>query len=1144
MPLISDTIRDLVGGVSQQSENLRFSNTASEVENAYLSPVVGMQKRQATEWLGELYDYGTTNAPTFSDKAATHFINRDATEHYCLVVDADGLRAFDADTGQALRVEIDDSASTDYLTSGTTNYAESLRFATVADTTFVVNRNVTVAGGENRNFEAHHFAAYPQLAYDIDRGGVGGDDGAVTPSYIAQRSAVDDRTFRIQITSSSLNKSYAQNYGFLIDNRVVAFSQVAANLSDLDLLFNNLSYTFSDRANADLTRLHDGTSATLNEYTYFVLPNFGSITSGLQRLASLLHTAVSATSNKLSPSDLLAGPFFSTSSVNYDDPNYIDYVVKSRTTGAYGPASSRTTINGRTLTYDLNINASTGKLEISDDNGATYRPLRVNDHPTYYGYDGDAIRPHANPDIDFGNLTSASVSRTLTSGSLFNVQTVTGSGLTSDEVTLINDIIFVVTGEHSTSDWTGPDLLPDVEPWATSTLQHVFVNTGNNFPSVDTFQDLAAISASGPGSGTAVPGAITRIGGDVGDAGYYVIADYNQEKYVETYQTPYIFDEATLPHKIQRLFEEDGTPYFSLTRHQYAPRMCGDNDSNAVPSFVGSTINDVFVHGGRLGFVADENMILSGTDYGQTSNFFRSTVVQLLDDDRIDISMSTGRVDVLQSAVPFANTLMLMSDRAQFRLVAPNALTPATALLQQAASIEASPLVRPIALGTKVFFPQNNVSFTTCMEITSEVDTAIIDSTEITAQAPKYIPSGVHTLCGSQKKQMLFAFSHDAPNTIFVYKYFEANRNRLQSAWSKWTLGDDTKIIGADVIEDYLHLAVEVTSKDYIAALEASTGIGTSFGTTSTRAYMLRIELEEIQNASPTDFPILLDMKVSRSQCVAVEGGRTPATGNAYDPQGAEFPISTGGAFGPGADWSAIELPYRTDATDFGLVLTDTDAFGITLPSIALTPLKLASNVTLAQFDAAQLAFIGAATADPNSAATTSAYNALAALIDNTMTNTRALVFGRLDGVFATDADRVLNNITTAVLPDFTVGMNYTMAYTQSPIYYKPQGAETGRSESRLQLRYATVTYADTAGFTAEITPKGRQQKEYVFGALQSGDADVVLGRQAFASGNFRFPIFAKSDNVTVKFTNDGPFPSTLTTLEWQGMISPKSMQV
>jgi hypothetical protein len=306
---------------------------------------------------------------------------------------------------------------------------------------------------------------------------------------------------------------------------------------------------------------------------------------------------------------------------------------------------------------------------------------------------------------------------------------------------------------------------------------------------------------------------------------------------------------------------------------------------------------------------------------------------------------------------------------------------------------------------------------------------------------------------------------------------------------------------------------------------------------------MLRVELEEIQNASATSFPILLDMKVPRSKCVVVEGGRTPATGNAHDPQGAEFPISTGGAVGSGVDWSAIELPYRTDTTKFSTVLTDTSAFGITVPSIAMSSLKLASGVTLAQFEAAQLAFVGAATVDPASAATTAAHSALVALIDSTMNNTRAIVYGRLDGVFATDADRVLNNITTAVLPSFSVGVDYTMAYTQSPIYYKPQGSATGRSESRLQLRYATVTYSDTAGFTCAITPKGRQQKLYAFGALQTGDADVLLGQQAFASGAFRFPVFAKNDSVEIKFTNDGPFPSTLTTIEWQGMISPKSMQ-
>ena len=52
MPLISDTIANLIGGVSQQAENLRFSNTANELVNAFASPVSGLQKRHAAEFVG------------------------------------------------------------------------------------------------------------------------------------------------------------------------------------------------------------------------------------------------------------------------------------------------------------------------------------------------------------------------------------------------------------------------------------------------------------------------------------------------------------------------------------------------------------------------------------------------------------------------------------------------------------------------------------------------------------------------------------------------------------------------------------------------------------------------------------------------------------------------------------------------------------------------------------------------------------------------------------------------------------------------------------------------------------------------------------------------------------------------------------
>jgi len=1147
VPLISDTIPNLTGGVSQQADNLRYSNTAEACENAMLSPVTGMQKRQAAEWLGEMHPYGTTSDLALDDKAAVHWIDRDATEHYALTVDSNGLRAFDADTGQALRVEVDDSASTDYLTSGTTNYAESLRFATVADTTFVVNRNVTVAGGENRNFEAHHFATYPQLAYDTDRGGSGGDDGSTTPNYTAQRSTLGGPVFRIQISNSVLNQSSGQSWGFQVDNRSIAVGSVSSNTTSLSSFFTSLSYQFTDRANADATRPDTGAAASINQYTYFIIPTVGSYQGAPQMLAQMIYRSIYfSASYSLSPNDLLTGPFYSTAYVDHQQNSYIDYTIKSRTVGAYGPSSSRPTVNGRTLTYDLNINSNTGKLEISDDNGATYRPLRVNDHPTFHSYAGDAIRPHANPDIDFGNITSASaISMNTIVGSAFsNTGIASGSGLTTAEETLLNDIIFVVAGEHTANDWLGPNVFPDVQPWSSATLTHTVVKTGNNFPSVGTFQDLAALSTSGPGSGTAAPGAVTLVGGDIGDSGYYVLADYNQEKYVETYQTPYILDEGTLPHKIQRLFEEDGTPYFTLTRHQYAPRICGDSDSNSIPSFVGSTINDVFVHGGRLGFLAGENIILSGTDYGQTTNFFRSTAVQLLDDDRIDLNASTGDVAKLIYAAPFANTLLLFSERAQYRLVSSGALTPATSLIQQTGAHATSLLARPQRVGKSVFAAVNDVERTTVREFRADIDTDILESNEVTTQVPKFIPSDVHKLAYSAKKNILVALSHTNTNCLYVYNYYDATNQRLQSAWSKWLLEDDTRIVNVEVLEDYLHLICAVRVPDYVKTLELDNSTGTNFGAYQERTHMVRIPLNEITEVNPKSFPVLADFRVTRAQCINVEGDRQDSADGVSQSNQNAFSFSTSALSSSnllaiplpdGLDFSIVELPYKTTATDMRTIFTDAAAYGVSTPLVAALNIEIDSGSSQAALAAATGTFLASPTQ-----ANADAINAIVVNTDNT----KVIVIGRLDGVFLTPEDRVLNNITTAVTPDFVMGRAYTLTYEQSPIFYKSGESNVGKTDARLQLRYCTVTCDETSSFDVEVTADGRQARKYDYEAFKPGVADFSLGTRRFASESFRFPVFAQNQKCKIVFKNSTVLPSTLTSLEWQGFVSPKAVSV
>ena len=95
-------------------------------------------------------------------------------------------------------------------------------------------------------------------------------------------------------------------------------------------------------------------------------------------------------------------------------------------------------------------------------------------------------------------------------------------------------------------------------------------------------------------------------------------------------------------------------------------RQAGDDFTNPFPSFVGSTINDVFFFKNRLGFLTDTAVVFSEAD--EYFNFFRTTTQQLLDSAPIDVGLSHTKVAVLQHALPFQEKLMLFSKQSQFVL--------------------------------------------------------------------------------------------------------------------------------------------------------------------------------------------------------------------------------------------------------------------------------------------------------------------------------------------------------------------------------------------------------------------------------------------------------------------------------------------
>lgn len=148
MALISQSIPNLINGVSQQPPSLRLNTQAELQENALSSVVTGLSKRPSTEHLADLGVISNT------DKAFIHTIRRDENEYYSLIIDTAGtLRVFDKE-GTAKTVT-NNAAS--YF-SGLTDPSKEIAAVSIADATFLINKNTTVAKGtttsSTRNPEA------------------------------------------------------------------------------------------------------------------------------------------------------------------------------------------------------------------------------------------------------------------------------------------------------------------------------------------------------------------------------------------------------------------------------------------------------------------------------------------------------------------------------------------------------------------------------------------------------------------------------------------------------------------------------------------------------------------------------------------------------------------------------------------------------------------------------------------------------------------------------------------------------------------------------------------------------------------------------------------------------------------------------
>lgn len=353
-----------------------------------------------------------------------------------------------------------------------------------------------------------------------------------------------------------------------------------------------------------------------------------------------------------------------------------------------------------------------------------------------------------------------------------------------------------------------------------------------------------------------IEGRVVRISGSLDTGGDDYFVEFRDGIWKETvaYGERTTLDDSTMP---MTLVYDPVNDVFDLKTHEWPGRTAGDKESNPDPTFVGRTINDMFLFKGRMVFLADENVVFSETGFYE--NFYRTTLTQYIETDPIDVASTTAKTSVLRFGVAFDQTLIAFSDSQQFRLLSGDSLTPQNISIVPTTSFNSSRICRPITVGQNVFFTEETEQsrYASVMEYYRSPNTEQDDAASVTQAVPRYIPKGLVQMKAAANENLVVCLSKGNSGELYVYRYFWNGGSKAVSAWTQWKLANVSSILSVDFFGDILYLLVRDAES---------------------RIHILSIDVEEGKYRDNLDFNIHLDFKVNSKSVVGIYDPSTDQT--------------------------------------------------------------------------------------------------------------------------------------------------------------------------------------------------------------------------------------------------------------------------
>lgn len=264
-------------------------------------------------------------------------------------------------------------------------------------------------------------------------------------------------------------------------------------------------------------------------------------------------------------------------------------------------------------------------------------------------------------------------------------------------------------------------------------------------------------------------------------------------------------DESLMPHVLIRQADGewqftslDGLSYIAGGQEYPVPswgwREAGDLESNEDPSFVGEAIRDMVFHEGRLCLLSENALTMSATR--EPFTFFRSSVIDTIDTDRIDLESNRARSERMSHVVSMGADLTIFGDSIQYIIRSDGPVTPTSVSMIEGGRYKSNPNAQPIRVAGSLFVPTER-SGRGCvheMRVSGE-RRPTLEKVDLTASVPGYLGS-IRKLLTSPQLEMVVATSAD-DESLYVYTHYFNGGERVMQAWQRWTFRGDPEIRGA-----------------------------------------------------------------------------------------------------------------------------------------------------------------------------------------------------------------------------------------------------------------------------------------------------------------------------------------------------------